>query len=172
MGDRTQLLALILSARFQRPWPIVAGILIATVINHLLAALIGAHLGQLLTPRRIDLAVAISMLLMSAWSLRPDTLDETTESTASRGAFVTTLITFFIAEIGDKTQIATMALAAAYPALTLVIAGSTSGMLIANVPVVFLGKAFAGRLPLRAIRQITAIVFLLLALTFTRRAYL
>src|SRR5581483_7182658 len=117
MGDRTQLLSLMLAARFRRPWPILAGVLCATIANHAIAAFIGQQLGSLLTPRILDAAVGVSMLAMALWSLKPDTLDEAAAGGTRRGAFLATLITFFIAEIGDKTQIATVALAAAYSSL-------------------------------------------------------
>ena len=149
MGDRTQLLALVLAARFRRPWPIVAGIFCATLANHAAAGLVGVWFGRLLTPTFLDAAVGASMLAMALWTLVPDKLDdEAGGSPRRRSAFVTTFICFFIAEIGDKTQIATLALAAAYPNLVAVVAGTTGGMLLANVPVVFLGKAFADRLPM------------------------
>src|SRR5579872_1971661 len=147
MGDRTQLLSLMLAARFRRPWPILAGVLCATLANHAVAALIGQRLGHALTPRILDAAVGISMTAMALWTLKPDTLDEAARDGKRANAFLATLITFFIAEIGDKTQIATVALAAAYSNLLAVIAGTTSGMLLANAPVIFCGKAFADRLP-------------------------
>src|SRR5215469_6100773 len=111
MGDRTQLLSLMLAACFRRPWPILAGVLGATLANHTVAAFIGQRLGRALTPRILDAVVGVSMIAMALWSLKPDTLDETSTGGTRRGAFLATLITFFIAEIGDKTQIATVALA-------------------------------------------------------------
>jgi len=130
MGDRTQLLALVLAARFASPWPIVAGIASATLANHAAAGLAGVWIGRLLTPTVLDAAVGASMLAMALWTLVPDKLDdETGGSPRRRSAFLTTLICFFIAEIGDKTQIATLALAAVYPNLVAVIAGTTGGML-------------------------------------------
>jgi putative Ca2+/H+ antiporter (TMEM165/GDT1 family) len=115
MGDRTQLLALILAARFRKPWPILAGVLLATLANHAAAGLVGVWFGRLLTPRLLDGIVAASLLAMSLWTLQPDELDLSQAGTAPRaGAFLATLIAFFVAEIGDKTQIATVALAAAY----------------------------------------------------------
>jgi putative Ca2+/H+ antiporter (TMEM165/GDT1 family) len=171
MGDRTQLLSLMLAARFQRPWPIVAGVLCATIANHAVAALIGQRLGHALTPRILDAAVGISMTAMALWTLKPDTLEEKATDGKRRGAFLVTLITFFIAEIGDKTQIATVALAAAYPNLLAVIAGTTSGMLVANVPVIFCGKAFAARLPLKPLRYVASGLFLALGVYFLMRAF-
>jgi len=169
MGDRTQLLSLMLAARFRRPWPILAGVLCATIANHAAAAFIGQRLGHALTPRILDAAVGVSMIAMALWSLKPDTLDETSTGAARRGAFLATLITFFIAEIGDKTQIATVALAAAYSNLFAVVAGTTTGMLLANMPVVFFGKAFSSRLPLQEIRYLASALFLALGLFFLVR---
>ena len=173
MGDRTQLLALVLAARFRKPWPIIAGIASATLANHAAAGLAGVWIGRLLTPTVLDAAVGASMLAMALWTLVPDKLDdEAGGSPRRRGAFLTTLICFFIAEIGDKTQIATLALAAVYPNLVAVIAGTTGGMLLANVPVVFLGKAFADRLPMKAIHYGAAVLFAILGIVFMARAIL
>ena len=170
MGDRTQLLALVLAARYRKPWPFIAGILCATLANHALAGLIGAQAGKLLTPARLDAVVGISMMGMALWTLKPDQLDEGPQGSARTSAFIATLFAFFIAEIGDKTQVATMALAAAYSNLAAVIAGTTAGMLVANVPVVFLGHAFADRLPLRAIHVAASLLFLALGALFIWRA--
>jgi Ca2+/H+ antiporter, TMEM165/GDT1 family len=170
MGDRTQLLALVLSARYRKPWPIVAGVLCATLANHGVAGLIGALLGGQLRPALLDAAVGVSMIAMALWTLKPDKLDQQAVSASSAGAFVATLIAFFVAEIGDKTQIATVALAAAYPNLIAVIGGTTCGMLIANVPVIFLGNAFAHRLPLRAIHYTASALFAVLGVIFIVRA--
>jgi putative Ca2+/H+ antiporter (TMEM165/GDT1 family) len=171
MGDRTQLLSLMLAARFRRPWPILAGVLCATVANHAAAAFIGQQLGRALTPGILDAAVGISMVAMALWTLKPDTLDEASAGSAPRGAFLATVITFFIAEIGDKTQIATVALAAAYSNLIAVVSGTTLGMLLANAPAVFFGKAFSARLPLKAIRYVAGALFLALGLFFLARAF-
>jgi len=171
MGDRTQLLSLMLAARFRRPWPILAGVLCATIANHTVAAFIGQRLGRTLTPRILDTAVGISMIAMALWALKPDTLDEAAPGSSRRGAFLATLITFFIAEIGDKTQIATVALAAAYSNLLAVVTGTTTGMFLANAPVVFFGKAFSARLPLKAIRYLATALFLALGLFFLVRAF-
>ena len=170
MGDRTQLLALMLAARYRRPWPILAGVLLATLANHIVAALIGVHLGRFLTPTRLDALVGVSMIGMALWSLKPDSLDEQSPLSARASAFVATLIAFFVAEIGDKTQVATVALAAAYANLLTVVAGTTAGMFLANVPVVFLGKAFAQRLPLKAIHYVASALFLVLGVLFIVRA--
>src|SRR5579872_5000883 len=169
MGDRTQLLSLILAARYGRPWPILAGILLATLANHAAAGLIGAWFGRFLQPRTLDLVVGVSLILMALWTLKPDKLDQEVTPLKSSGVFLTTLVAFFIAEIGDKTQIATVALAAAYSNLAAVVTGTTCGMLLANIPVVFLGKAFAHRLPLRAIRLGAAALFALLGVLFVLR---
>lgn len=168
MGDRTQLLALVLAAHYRKPWPILAGILGATLANHLAAGVIGAWFGRFLTPMVLDGTVGASMLAMALWTLRQDRLDQ--NLTMSRGVFLTTLVAFFLAEIGDKTQIATLALAAAYANLFAVIAGTTLGMLIANIPIVFLGNAFAGRLPMTAIHRASAAIFAVLGIVFLVRA--
>lgn len=170
VGDRTQLLSLMLAARFRRPWPILGGILCATVANHAAAAYIGERLGHVLTPRILDAAVGVSLIAMALWTLKPDTLDEASPGATRRGAFLATLVSFFIAEIGDKTQIATIALAAAYPSLAAVVAGTTTGMLLANAPVVFFGKAFSARLPLKPIRYLASAVFLGLGIFFLVRS--
>jgi putative Ca2+/H+ antiporter (TMEM165/GDT1 family) len=171
MGDRTQLLALLLAARFRRPWPIAAGILVATLANHAAAGLIGVWFGRLLTPTLLNTIVGVSLLVMAIWTLIPDKLGEEKHAASGRrGVFLTTLICFFAAEIGDKTQIATLALAAAYANLFTVIAGTTLGMLIANVPAVFLGHVFAGRLPMAAIHRASAVIFALLGIVFLIRA--
>ncbi len=173
MGDRTQLLALVLAARFRRPWPIVAGIVIATIANHAAAGVVGRSFGRLLTPSVLDAVVGASMLAMAIWTLIPDKPGKEAGATPrSRNAFITTLICFFIAEIGDKTQIATVALAAAFPNLVAVVSGTTCGMLIANIPVVFLGKAFADRLPMKAIHYGAAALFAVLGIMFLGRAVL
>jgi Ca2+/H+ antiporter, TMEM165/GDT1 family len=171
MGDRTQLLALVLAAHYRRPWPIVAGILCATLASHALAGFIGAHLGHYLTPGRVDAVVGVSMIVMALWTLKPDSLDEQGAEPRRANAFIATSIAFFIAEIGDKTQIATMALAAAYQNLAAVVAGTTLGMLVANVPVVFLGHAFSSRLPLKAIHLGASLLFLALGALFLWRAF-
>ena len=162
IGDKTQLLALLLAARFRKPVPIVAGILVATLLNHALAGLLGAEAAQWLTPKVLRWIVVVSFLAIAAWSLKPDTLDADM-ALPTHGAFVATVIAFFLAEIGDKTQVATVLLAAKYQPLWQVVAGTTIGMLLANVPVVILGSRFASRLPLRAARIAAALLFLVLA---------
>lgn len=170
MGDRTQLLSLVLAAQFRKPWQIIAGIFLATLVNHAVAGFIGVWIGKHLSAPVLDGVVGVSMLVMAAWTLKPDKLDgETTRSGSS--AFLVTLVAFFIAEIGDKTQIATMALAAGYSNLPAVIAGTTCGMLLANVPVVFAGAAFAERLPMRAIHIAASAIFAALGIVFIVRAF-
>lgn len=163
IGDKTQLLALMLAARFRRPWPIVGGILLATVLNHALAGWLGALAASWLTPQVLRWIVAASFIAIALWTLKPDTLDDD-EKLPAHGAFVATVIAFFIAEIGDKTQVATILLAAKMAPLWQVVAGTTVGMLLANVPVVVLGSRFASRLPLKAARITAACVFLALGL--------
>jgi len=164
IGDKTQLLALLLAARFRRPWPIVAGILVATLLNHALAAWLGALAAQWLQPSVLRWIVAASFLAVALWTLKPDQLDGEGERLPARGAFIATTIAFFVAEIGDKTQVATVLLAARYSPLWEVVAGTTVGMLLANVPVVALGSRFADRLPLKAARLVAAVVFAVLGL--------
>ena len=169
IGDRTQLLSLALAAHYRRPWPIIAGILLATIANHSAAGLLGAWFGHFLTPAVLDGTVGVSMVAMAFWVTRLDRLGSN-PNVSSKGAFIATLVAFFIAEIGDKTQIATMALAAAYPNLVAVIVGTTVGMLVANVPAIFLGDALAGRLPIRAMSYVAAAIFVVLGLVFVARA--
>jgi putative Ca2+/H+ antiporter (TMEM165/GDT1 family) len=169
MGDRTQLLSLCLAAHYRKPWPILAGVLLATSANHALAAVIGVWFGERLTAPVLDATVGVSMLAMALWTLRPDALAGGA-AVSGRGAFLATLTAFFLAEIGDKTQIATVALAAGYASLAAVVAGTTGGMLIANIPVVFMGKAFADRLPLKTIHYCASCLFAVLGTLFIARA--
>lgn len=164
IGDKTQLLALLLAARFRKPWPIVAGILVATILNHALAGWLGVLAAQRLTPAVLRWIVAGSFIAIALWTLKPDTLDDDGSMLSTRSAFIATTIAFFLAEIGDKTQVATVLLAAKYSPLWQVVAGTTLGMLLANVPVVVLGSRFAEKLPLRAARIAAALVFLALGL--------
>ena len=164
IGDKTQLLALLLAARFRKPWPIVVGILVATLLNHALAGWLGALAASWLTPGVLRWIVAASFIAIALWTLKPDKLDEGDDAFPARGAFIATTIAFFFAEIGDKTQVATVLLAANYSPLWQVVAGTTVGMLLANVPVVALGSRFAQRLPLRAARVTAALVFLALGI--------
>ncbi|HEY1102521.1 MAG TPA: TMEM165/GDT1 family protein [Burkholderiaceae bacterium] len=163
MGDKTQLLALVLAARFRTPWPIVLGILIATVANHALAGAAGAWITTVLGPDVLRWVLGGSFLAMAAWMLVPDTLDDADAAAAPRfGVLGTTIIAFFLAEMGDKTQIATVMLAAQYQAFVAVVAGTTLGMMLANAPVVWLGERITRRVPLKAIRIASALVFAVL----------
>ena len=163
IGDKTQLLAFLLAARFKKPLPIVLGILVATLANHGLAGALGAWITQLLSPQVLRWVLGLGFLAMAAWTLVPDGIEEEETSIASRfGVFGATLVTFFLAEMGDKTQVATVALAAHYAAPLWVIAGTTLGMLIADVPAVFLGDRLAGRIPMKLVHGIAAAVFVAL----------
>ena len=164
-GDKTQLLALILAAKYCRPWAICAGILLATLVNHAIAGYVGTLISTWLTPELLRWITALSFLVVSAWSLIPDKADEGEAARgSSHGVLLATLISFFLAEIGDKTQIATAVIAAEYHPLWQVVAGTTTGMLLADVPAVWLGARFAQRLPLKAARIGAAILFAALAL--------
>lgn len=163
IGDKTQLLALMLVARFAKPAPIIAGIAAATLANHAAAAYAGASAASLLEGSGLRWAIGLSFLAMAAWALIPDKADERSRRCDELGAFGATLVSFFLVEIGDKTQIATVALAARHEEIFWVTAGTTLGMLAANVPVVLLGKLAAERLPLKAIRIGAAAVFAALA---------
>ncbi|HTH78891.1 MAG TPA: TMEM165/GDT1 family protein [Ramlibacter sp.] len=160
MGDKTQLLSLVLAARFRRPWPIALGILVATVINHTLAGAAGAWLTTLLGPQLLRWILAASFIGMAVWMLIPDKLDEEGSSKPPRfGAFGTTVITFFLAEMGDKTQIATVMLAARFSNWALVVAGTTVGMLIADLPAVWFGDKVTKLVPIRVVHIVSALIF-------------
>ena len=164
IGDKTQLLALLLAARFRRPTPIVLGILVATLANHAMAGLVGAWVRQIVPAAYLRWLLAASFIAVALWALKPDRLDAQEAGPSSPlGVFAVTVTSFFLAEIGDKTQIATVMLAAQFKNLVAVIAGTTLGMLIADVPVVYLGRAAATRIPLRAIRVVAAGLFVVLA---------
>ena len=163
IGDKTQLLSLLLAARYRRFWPLAWGILVATLLNHALAAWLGALVAQWLSPQVLKWAVASSFFAVALWTLKPDKLDEDDAPAPRFGPFLATTLAFFLAEIGDKTQVATVVLAAKYSPLWQVVAGTTVGMLLANLPVVALGARFAHRLPLRAARFGAAILFTILA---------
>lgn len=163
IGDKTQLLALLLAARFRRPLPIVAGIFVATILNHAAAGWLGGLIAGWLNPDTLRWLVAASFAAIGLWTLKPDKIDADDAALPARNAFIATTIAFFLAEIGDKTQIATVVLAANAPALWPVVLGTTIGMLLANVPVVMLGSRFAAKLPLRAARIAAATLFLGLA---------
>ena len=163
IGDKTQLLSLVLAARYRRPWPICAGILVATLLNHALAGSAGALVAQWLSPRLLEWMVAASFFAVAAWTLVPDKVEASdAERGAGHGVLLATTLAFFLAEMGDKTQVATVVLAAQYTPLWQVVVGTTIGMLLANVPVVWLGARFADRLPLRAARVAAALLFALL----------
>jgi putative Ca2+/H+ antiporter (TMEM165/GDT1 family) len=165
IGDKTQLLALLLAARFRRPWPIIWGIVIATLANHWLAGAAGSWVASLFSPAVLAWILAASFLAVALWTLVPDKLDDDEDSSLNNfGPFLTTLIAFFLAEMGDKTQVATVMLAAQYDYLMMVVIGTTAGMLLANVPVVLAGNFAAERLPLTLIRRLAALAFGLLAL--------
>ena len=160
IGDKTQLLAFILAARFKKPLPIIAGILCATLINHGLAGALGAWITSVVQPDTLRWVLGLSFIGMAVWTMIPDKIEEEETRIAGRlGVFGATFVTFFLAEMGDKTQIATIALAANYAAPLLVIAGTTLGMLIADVPAVFVGNAFAAKIPMRLVHSIAAAIF-------------
>lgn len=159
IGDKTQLLSLILAARFRKPWPIIAGIFVATLANHALAGAVGTWLTTLIGPEVMRWVLGISFIVMAGWMMIPDKLDGTETSTARFGVFGTTLIAFFLAEMGDKTQVATVALAAQYENFIAVVAGTTLGMMIANVPAVLVGDRFSGHMPVRLVHMVAAAIF-------------
>jgi putative Ca2+/H+ antiporter (TMEM165/GDT1 family) len=160
IGDKTQLLSLVLAARFRRPWPIVAGILVATLANHALAGWLGNWVRGVVPADVLRWLLAASFFAVALWALKPDTLDDERAPEAGRwGVFGVTVVAFFLAEMGDKTQIATVMLAAKFDELAAVVVGTTLGMLIANVPVVFAGKLAADRIPFKAIRIVAAAIF-------------
>ena len=163
MGDKTQLLSLVLAARFRKPWPIVLGILVATLANHALAGALGSWVTTLLGPDVLRWVLGLSFIAMAVWMLIPDKLDEENGEQAPRlGVFMTTLVAFFLAEMGDKTQIATVMLAAQYQAWLAVVAGTTLGMMLANAPVVWFGDAITRRVPIRLVHLVSAAIFAVL----------
>ena len=160
MGDKTQLLAFILAARFKRPLPIVLGILLATLLNHGLAGALGSWITSVISADILRWVLGLSFIGMAIWTLIPDKIeDEETQIAGKLGVFGATFITFFLAEMGDKTQLATIALAAHYAAPVMVVAGTTLGMLIADVPAVFLGNKFAEKIPMKLVHAIAAGIF-------------
>ncbi|MBB4632849.1 TMEM165/GDT1 family protein [Sphingosinicella soli] len=167
IGDKTQLLAIVLAARFKRPWPIIAGIFVATIANHFLAALVGSQVASILEGVWFRYAVGASFIAMAIWTLIPDTLDGVEDKPARFGAFLTTLFAFFLVEMGDKTQIATVALGARFENVIPVTIGTTLGMMIANIPAVFLGDALIRRVPMRAVHIAAALLFLVIGLWVT-----
>lgn len=165
MGDKTQLLAFLLAARFKKPLPIILGILVATIVNHGFAGALGAWITTLLTPTALGWILGISFIAMAIWILIPDKIEDDEASIAGRfGVFGATTITFFLAEMGDKTQIATVALAAHYSSVLLVVIGTTLGMMIADVPAVFIGTKFAQKVSMKLVHGIAAAVFAVLGI--------
>jgi putative Ca2+/H+ antiporter (TMEM165/GDT1 family) len=163
IGDKTQLLAFLLAARFRKPVPIILGILVATIVNHGLAGALGAWITATLAPGTLRWVLGLSFIAMAIWTLIPDEIEEDEMKVAQRfGVFGATLVTFFLAEMGDKTQVATIAMAAHYAEALLVVAGTTLGMLIADVPAVFVGNRFAEKIPMKLVHGIAALVFAVL----------
>ncbi len=165
IGDKTMLLAIVLAARLRAPWAILAGIFAATIANHALAALVGSKVAGLLQADWFRIAVALGFIAMAAWTLVPDKLDDDEDSVrSSGGAFLTTLVSFFLVEMGDKTQVATIALAAHYQSVAVVAAGTTLGMMLANGPAVFLGEAIEQRISMKLTRMLAAALFFVLGI--------
>lgn len=164
IGDKTQLLALLLAAKYRKPLPIILGILVATLLNHALAGMVGAWLAATIGPQAMRWILGLSFIAMAAWMLVPDKADDLEDKPPRYGVFVATLVAFFLVEIGDKTQIATVALAAKYASLVAVVAGTTFGMMLANVPAVLLGEVAARKLPMKLVHGIAAAIFLALGI--------
>lgn len=163
MGDKTQLLAIVLAAKFRRPWPIIAGILVATLANHAAAGALGGWVAHALGPDLLRWVIGLSFLAMAGWMLVPDKLDDDANTNRQRfGVFGTTVVAFFLAEMGDKTQIATVALAARYADVVQVVLGTTVGMMLANVPAVFLGDKIARKVSMTLVHGIAAVIFAVL----------
>jgi putative Ca2+/H+ antiporter (TMEM165/GDT1 family) len=162
IGDKTQLLAFLLAARFRRPLPIVFGIFVATIANHAFAAAVGALVSKLLGPEVMRWVLGLAFIGMAAWIMVPDDIDENEATPARFGVFLTTVLAFFLAEMGDKTQVATVALAARYSSAVAVVCGTTLGMMLANVPAVYFGDRIAGRVPLKLVHGLAALIFLVL----------
>ena len=162
IGDKTQLLALMLAARFRKPVPIILGILVATLANHALAGFAGSLVQQFVPPDVLRWLVALSFFAVALWALKPDTLDDEPPPMTRWGVFGVTVVAFFLAEIGDKTQVATMVLAARFDSLAAVVLGTTCGMLLADVPVVVIGRSASAKIPFRAIRVAAALLFAVL----------
>ncbi|WP_427979389.1 TMEM165/GDT1 family protein [Agarivorans sp.] len=165
IGDKTQLLALLLACKFRKPVPIILGIIIATLLNHAAAAWFGSLVQQWLSPEVLRWLLGLSFIAMAIWVLIPDKIDEEDSKMLKYGPFLASLVLFFIAEIGDKTQVATVILAAKYDSLIMVITGTTIGMCLANVPVVLLGKLGVEKLPMTLIHRLTAVLFFALGLS-------
>jgi putative Ca2+/H+ antiporter (TMEM165/GDT1 family) len=164
IGDKTQLLAILLATRFKRPLPIIAGIFAATIANHFLAALLGSQFASILEGQWFRYAIAASFIAMALWTLVPDKIDDLTDKPPRFGAFLTTLVAFFLVEMGDKTQIATIALGARFQDVVPVTIGTTLGMMIANVPAVFLGHELLKRIRLKVVRIFAASLFLIIGM--------
>ncbi len=163
IGDKTQLLAFLLAARFKKPWPIVLGILVATLANHGLAGALGAWVTTVLSQEVLRWVLGLSFVAMAVWMLIPDEIEEDEAALAQRlGVFGATVVTFFLAEMGDKTQIATVAMAARFPEPLMVVVGTTLGMMLANAPAVFLGDRLAGKIPMKLVHGIAAAIFAVL----------
>ncbi|HUQ11772.1 MAG TPA: TMEM165/GDT1 family protein [Steroidobacteraceae bacterium] len=162
IGDKTQLLALLLAARFRAPWPIVAGIFVATAANHALASAVGAWIVQQVGPEPMRWILGVSFLVMAGWTLIPDSAPDESMAAPRYGVFLATVVAFFLVEMGDKTQIATVALAAQFHSVLWVVLGTTLGMMLANVPVVFAGDALLKRVPLATMRYVAAAIFAVL----------
>ena len=165
MGDKTQLLAFILATRFRKPLPIIAGIVAATVVNHGLAGALGAWISSFMSPQVMRWGLGLSFIGMAVWTMTPDEIEEEETRVAKRlGIFGATFVTFFLAEMGDKTQIATIALAAHFAVPFMVVVGTTLGMLLADVPAVVVGNRFAAKIPMKLVHSIAAVIFLVLGL--------
>jgi putative Ca2+/H+ antiporter (TMEM165/GDT1 family) len=162
IGDKTQLLALMLAARYRQPWPIVAGILCATLANHALAGIFGNWVRHAVDPEILRYAIALAFFVVAAWALKPDKLEEHDTKTSRLGVFAVTTVAFFLAEMGDKTQIATVALAARYTDVIQVVLGTTLGMMLANIPAVFLGDKIAKRVSMPMVHGVAAVMFAIL----------
>ena len=162
LGDKTQLLSLILATRLRKPAPIIAGIFVATLVNHLIACSIGEWVGSLFTPTILRWVLGISFLAVAVWALIPDKMDENVKTQSNYGVFVLTTVTFFLAEMGDKTQIIALALAAKYDALTAVVAGTTLGMMIVNIPTVLFAERATKWIPVKFVRIVAALIYAIL----------
>ena len=174
MGDKTQLLSLILAARYRKPMPIVLGILVATLLNHAMAGALGAWLSSLMRPEVLNWVMAAAFIAMGLWILVPDKLDEDDVAVPKQqmGVFFATVVAFFLAEMGDKTQFATIALAAQYSDVLSVVLGTTLGMMMANAPAVYLGNRFAQRLPTKIVHIVAAVIFIVIGVWTAARNFL
>jgi putative Ca2+/H+ antiporter (TMEM165/GDT1 family) len=162
LGDKTQLLALILATRLRRPLPIIAGIFVATLVNHLIACVVGEWAGTLISPPILRWVLGISFLAVAAWALIPDKMDDAVQTRGTYGIFALTVVTFFLAEMGDKTQIVALALAAKYDDLVPVVAGTTLGMMIVNVPTVLFAERATKWIPVKVVRIVAAAIYAVL----------